>query len=92
MDIVLTLKPKAWFEQNCFKDEDGDYWFCESDRDIWEKADHGSRQDSVKRSFIGYWHLSSGKMPFIDGDSLRDLRKYQWAIEETPDTHPQYFV
>jgi hypothetical protein len=88
IEITVTLMPKDWFEENAHIDSDGDYWETEMDE---QEFRFGNSVDTIKRA--GFIYRTEPQGLERDYRITPDLvQKYAWAIEETAETHPQYFI
>jgi hypothetical protein len=85
MEIKLTPKPVDWFRKNAYQDNIGDWWISE---DEWNYFDDGGY--SRPTMFVTNDEVNDGV--FIDGSMGDKIEMYEWCIEETPETHPQYWL
>jgi hypothetical protein len=82
MNIEIKIKSEEWLDKNAHKDGNGDYW--ENKDAMLEWLSTNNEPIRVPHTLAGCWYdYDICALPLI---------KYAWAIEETPETHPQYYV
>jgi hypothetical protein len=79
----LTPKSQKWFDENAYKDVVGDYWSSEEKYNEWSKRKNigESSEFCISVADINTNNFYTDK-PW----------RFAWGIEETPDTHPQYYI
>ena len=82
----FKLKPKKWFKENAFQDEQGDWFESESARNSW----------TSNPSDMIYIFSSDINLDWVYILDERDYDDYyiDWAVEYelTKDTYPEYFL
>ena len=87
-----------WFEAHAWKDMDGDYWRSEEE---YKAVAIGPRfsgattyvsRDEILNGGIEESEPNDLDYNFTDTFGEKYFKLYGWAIVETPESHPQYFI
>ena len=80
-EIDVTIKPKEWFEDNGYLHSDY-YYSCAAEYVSFKRGEHRDVRVSATTNVF--------ECPI--NIQIKDLDSCAWCIEETPDSHPQYFI
>jgi len=86
--MLVKLKPLKWFQENAFKDHDGDYWETESNKDHFDTFH--IKSPNTNTYAMNPYNIENG---FMEYDP--HIAKIQsWAIEKelTKENDPEYFL
>ena len=94
MRIKIRVQPLEWFEKNCYKDKENDWWKNEEDAQMFfENYGVLDQEEHEKFFFLGHAdrHNSFGRV--VDAEVL-EKENWEWAVQEyiTPESHPEYYL
>ncbi len=88
--LKVKLYPLEWFEKNCVKDIDNDWWRLDG---LYELFNNWEGDNDVDNPHAAYLidNLSIGGVVDV---RLDEFRHWGWAVEKylTPETDPEYYL
>jgi hypothetical protein len=81
----LTLKPLEWFEENAYKDKSNDFWVDASRHSANGRVNVDAPWNCL---YVTQKEIDKGFL-MTNGDTPAE---FEWAVLETRETHPQYYV
>ena len=93
--MKIRVQPQEWFEKNCYKDDEGDWWENKETADIYFK-NQGKTEHEQYEKFLYFGDEVDrgdkfGKVVDVDVD---EKISWEWAVQEyiTKEKYPEYYL
>ncbi len=94
----IKIQPLSWFEENCYEDEDGDFWKNVEDWEIYVDSTSGHQVTKNAKYFDIYYQgkiiKTDDPMFQRDGYQKYNHENWDWAVKEyiSKEENPEYFI
>ena len=96
MRIKIRVQPLEWFEKNCYKDKENDWWKNEEDAQIFfehQSLNTEGPPEYEKFFFLGDADRLGSFDKVVDAD-ISEKENWEWAVQEyiTKEKYPEEFL
>ncbi len=88
-EIKVKIQPLEWFEKNCYKDQDNDWWRFEKLCVLYNNHDGHDEENP----FVNYFWDTNVIGKIIDL-KIEDFNQWGWAVEKyvNKEDDPEYYL